>query len=593
MRKLLISVIFLLFSFSLVKTQTVKAEPNQSVEKSSAKSIVRGRIVYEDSGLPLRRGLIGLLSIKDNLDSDVFKSFSYSDINLYEFVLTNDDGEFEIKNVKAGDYYPFINVPNVLNPQSVNKFYGRNNTLALTKFESFFPKIVVDGISGTNVLISAKRGAAVSGKLLFADGSPAIKFKVEIFRKGKDVWNEEPINVQEDYTDDRGFYRFTELLPGEYFIKVIEPSDHKKNGKADEFRSYLTGSQLNIFYPDAAGMKQAKSIEVNWGREQTDIDFTIPNRKLYKISGVVIAKDSQESLPDATVRFQKFDEANGSDYYTEDTNRIYSDGEGNWNFKDLPQGTYRIEVSPPADKSKQSEKSKYARYVKEVKIENEDITNISIELPLESSISGKLKLESEKTSPFSAQLYLFDKKNNVKAHEYLYSQNREDSAPKSEQEFRISGLSKGSYLFNVYVDGDYYVKSVKINSTDLASEILEIGEGQEIKSIEIILADDVGTIKGKVFKSQNTPAKFIPVLLIPTDSNKQKKSNFHFSTFIGATGEFQIKVAPGEYFVTFPSFEDTKLTKENWLKKLTKNSNTVSVKSKETQTISVILSKTN
>src|SRR5690606_23599639 len=191
------------------------------------------------------RGMIGLLSVEDNFrDADKgFSGFTTSNILAPNCVLTNDNGEFEIRNVKAGDYYPFVDMPNVLNPRSVNKFYGENITLALTKFDGLFPKITSDGLSEIQVLISVKRGAAVSGRAFYADGSPAVNFKVEIIRKKIDQWDDDIITVQKSFTDDRGFYRFTELLPGEYFIKVTEPADHRGNGVADDSRSFFDGSE--------------------------------------------------------------------------------------------------------------------------------------------------------------------------------------------------------------------------------------------------------------------------------------------------------------------------------------------------------------
>lgn len=585
MKKILFTLLILLIFISPAKSQEIKIGSQQSVEPLPSKSIVRGRVVYEDSGRPVRRGLIGLLNIKDNFkDAENSNGFLSSDIGISEFVLTNDDGEFEIKGVKAGVYYPFVDMPNVLNLQGVNKFYDKNNVLALAKFEKFFQKITVDGFSEINVLISVKRGAAVSGRISYSDGSPAVNFKIEIIRKKMEEWDEEEITVQKGITDDRGFYRFTELLPGEYFIKVIEPSDHRGNGKVDEWRVFSDGSELNIFYPNASEIDKAKSVEVDWGQEQTNIDLIIPDRKLFKISGVVVAKDTQEPVANIPLKFQKIDEAKGANYYTSRINTIYTDEKGNWSYKDLPQGIYRLETSSSENKSE-----KYARTYKEVKIENEDVPDILIELSLESSVSGIVKVEGDKNLPKLTQIFLFDTENKISADERLYNRSNNKTNSGQEYSFRIGSLSKGNYVFRVYVSDGFYVKSAKFNNTDLTTGPLEIGEAEEMKDILITLSDDTGTLTGKIFESQNVPAKLAPIILVPTDSLKQKGNNLYFQAISNNNGEFQIKAAPGEYFITFPKTEDRNLSDEERLKKLVKDAEKITIKTGKSKNISLFL----
>lgn len=584
MKKTLLITLLLLFSVSPSKSQEIKIGSQQSIEPLPSKSIVRGRVIYEDSGRPVRRGLIGLLGKEPFKDTG---NFTISDIVVSEFVLTNNEGEFEIKNVIAGEYYPFVDVPNVLNLQSVNKFYGKNSTLALSKSENFFQKITVDGYSEINVLIIVKRGAAVSGRIIYSDGSPAVNFKVKIIRKKVDEWDDDLTTVREMFTDDRGFYRFTELLPGAYYIKVTEPSDHRGDGKVSRDDSFFSSSELTIFYPDVSTIEKAKSIETNWGQEQTDIDLIIPDRKLFKISGSVIGKDNKQPIANASISFEKIDETEDESYYFDSSNTIYSDEKGNWSFKDLPQGTYRIEVRSPQNKTE-----KYAKSYKEIKIENENLQDIQIELPMGASVSGIVKFENGKNLPYSIYIYLNDEKNKIRAGTSIYHQINEENNSKKEREFRVGSLPKGSYIFRCYVRDGFYVKSAKLNGTDLMTETLEIGEAESIEDIQITLADDVGTLTGKIFETQNVPAKLAGIMLVPTDSRNQKGSNLYFWAITKVNGEFQIKAAPGEYFITFPKkYEDNKLSEEEKLKMWTKDAENINIKTDETKNILLFLPK--
>ena len=76
------------------------------------KSTIRGRVIYADTGRPVRRVGLMLLSAK-KLDGGGKENAG----------LTNELGEFEIKNVVEGKYFISVSTPGVLTPfSSVTNF---------------------------------------------------------------------------------------------------------------------------------------------------------------------------------------------------------------------------------------------------------------------------------------------------------------------------------------------------------------------------------------------------------------------------------------------------------------------------------------
>jgi len=564
-------------------------------------SIIRGRVFYEGSGLPVKRGLIGLLELEEYLQSSAEKvSFINQQMDPKGFVLTSDEGEFEIRNVKAGSYLPYVRVKNVLNPQSINSFYGNTSTISVNKLEDFFKRINVDGVSEINVLVPVKRGAVISGSVAYADGGPAIGVRVRIFRKGTEIGEDEFVTVDETETDDRGFYRRTEMVPGNYFVEVSEPSDHGvRNEDSKDWRDYTRESELKTYFPGVSERNRAGVVSLDWGLEASNTDIVIPDRKLFKVSGTVVGKDTQRPLSKVRIKFEKLNSEGGVDYYGWDwSNQVASDETGSWAFKDLPPGRYRIKVSPQKydsyyfDSGTKPDESPYAETVKEFEIGDKNLSGYVVELPLEASISGTIVAEDKGTLPNHVRFHLVDKKRKVvSSHGIAVNKPKDgDRGKKTKVDFRIGSLSVGTYSIQAELGGDgHYIKSIRLKGYDATKRDIEIKEGEEITDVKVTIASDGGNLTGIVYIEKGKPAKLTNILMVPTNEDKQQGDAFYFSGWTNSNGEFTIKAAPGEYFVIagLRKPEDIKISTDEWILQVARNGEKVRIKPDETTKISL------
>lgn len=312
---------------------TVSSRPANSEEEKG--STVRGRVVYRDTGKPVRHGWVGFSKTKDlvpptedeNSTKDVLGSGS-SRPDADKYALTDGNGEFVIKNIKAGIYQAIVKVPGVLNPG----YSDRENP----EFQQF----AIDGVSEVQTEIGVRRGAAISGRVLYPDGEPIINAKVQVFVKDKPLIesysygsNRDDITVA--YTDDRGFYRFAGLPAGEYIVRVTEKATHSSESaevSSYSVTSYNNKSELKTFYPSGSNVKKADAVQAYLGQEQTGIDISIPDRRLFRVSGSVVAKNSKMPLENVTVSFSKIEEPEVVRYYQSEG--IKADAQGKWLFKE-------------------------------------------------------------------------------------------------------------------------------------------------------------------------------------------------------------------------------------------------------------------
>ena len=275
-----------------------------------------------------------------------------------------------------------------------------------------------------------------------------------------------------------------------------------------------------------------------------------------------------------------------------------SDENGRWLIRDLPKGNYEITVSPPynylddEEKPNKKPKPKFAEVTKEIKLEDKDMPDLTIELPIQAIISGTIIVESKKQLPKSISIIaLSEKRNKSSSSDYL---SPEKTANKTSVDFRIEGLVEDKFMLLGFIDENegFYVKSIKLRNTDLMTSLLEIKESQEIKGVQVVLSDEVGTLKGKV-QSDDGRFDFPRVFITPVGMTENQALNRFKSEAPNENGEFEIKSAPGEYFVYFlqKNLDDKEETWNEWLQRQTKNAEKITIKAGEITKITLKLPK--
>jgi hypothetical protein len=336
---------------ALAPVARVRAGSAQSREEPRA--AVYGRAVYEGTGRPVRRARVMLINTATNSRAELVG-------------LTDGRGEFRIANVPAGSYFAFADVPGVISPLAfvsvadLMRGSGPDFSPALKFFDTF----ETDGKEDKQINVHARRGAALSGRVAYADGDPAVNVSVVVMRRGDDgrlikfLTGANMASLSALRTDDRGVFRVAGLPPGEYVVAVTETAEHGDAGRArnDDVMGAmeaLVNQQLLVtFYPSATSAKEATTVKLGAGDERTDLDITIPERELRTVSGYVRGRNDKHAVAGATVTLIRKDDELGQDFVSESLMRGYArnvtttDEEGRWQFKEIPDGHYAVSVRP-------------------------------------------------------------------------------------------------------------------------------------------------------------------------------------------------------------------------------------------------------
>ena len=549
-----------------------------------AASTVRGRVYYEDTGRAVKR--TSIMFVTEGGPGEMT-------------ALTDGDGNFVVKNVRAGTYYAVVNAPGVVSPIAYVDFAnmgpgnGGREKESLNEALVNFDKIIVDGVNEVYVQIPARRGGAISGRVFYENGDPAIGVKVEMLRKVKGKYISVISNLMSvmsmfsggtgGQTDDRGMYRFSGLPPGDYIVKVSESAQHTDEpesfGPMRGMTSLLfgVGSMLNFYFPDASDAKDAQVINVLLGQEQSEINIAIPDKRLFNLAGKIISQKDKKPLAGAKVSLKKKGQTDSSlfNLIGAEMNIVTADLEGNWRFKELPKGDYTITVQP-ANKQEYDDddstsdysgaantarpnapiKPTFAKSFKDAQLDDKSVEDLVIELGYGATVSGTFSVDNNKDMPQNASIQAFGENDELLSSASVWNYRKGSSAnvavpaPKTRLDFKLENVAAGKVNLKFQLSDDYYIKSARSGMVDLLAAPLDIKEGDLISGIKIVLANDVGTLKGRILDDKDHPVAGVALMLVPTDMAR-RNSNFYKNVRSDTDGRFEIKLPPGEYAVLF------------------------------------------
>lgn len=496
----------------------VPASLRSQTDSRSGKSEVKVRAIYDDNERPVRRTEV-------SIHSEDVPNFSRRRI-------TDSNGEVKFNNVPAGSFTIIIGFAGSMHGNAGFSSKG---------------SVVVDGSTKSELTLRAKRGGALTGKITYADGELVVGARVNALTQRGKYWSRlsEPAK-----TDDRGIYRIYPLAEGEYKVSAYEEgqsiTDLPEGGSSQTTTNY----SLNpYYYGGGRGFKSAQTIHLEASREVNNIDITLAERSLYKISGTVLG--AGVPLAGATLSLRIRDEGDaenpGRMFYMGTTSQ--ADNKGVWVFADVPEGSYYLEVSSeqpiesfvsPRDRSPQ----RFVWQPYPIEVTNSDIANVVISAAEGGRLSGVVTVEGDK--PLARGEIFLRSSGIIRPPDW---RNHTALESGSKGEFTLNAIPPGDHflLMNPW-DNNYYVKSITWKNRDHFRFPFTITEGGEVKGVRIVLATDVSDAKGRLVYADSNPVVRSPILLLPVEEWRWNVTNFRFFG-TDKDGRFRYKGPPGEYGV--------------------------------------------
>ncbi len=363
----------------LTKLSLGLAHPQQSAaapERPSALTgSVAGVVYYGETQLPARFAEINVVPIpakedveppgKQPIPSGAPKQPDRRVQRIYG--TSGMDGSFRL-DAPEGDYLVVARKPGYITPGAAAAMDFSLSEEQLESLIASLPQVHVGAGQTASLNLTLHRGAVITGRAQFADGSPVIGAMVgcepiDSFlrlegalgreNRGK-VVSPRQVAVQSLAaaqevqrgltTDDQGRYRFFGLSPGKYIVTAMMAIDHNPgrvvmndgSNTRSSGREQAYPEMIPVYAPAAFRRRDAKVFEVRGAEQIADADLTIDPQGLHTLKGRVLAADDHHA-PRTMVYFKE----NGA----KEASRFVEIGDdGTFEVHYLPPGSYTLSI---------------------------------------------------------------------------------------------------------------------------------------------------------------------------------------------------------------------------------------------------------
>jgi hypothetical protein len=347
------------------------AHAQSSSPVAAAGGTVTGHVTCGDTQRPARFALVILFGVPaeitpevkpdpaSNANTTVVSKKVMDALSMVQ-TLTDVDGSFVASGVAPGDYYVFGSVPGYLAPGNIVRAAYEAGA-DLSKLISGIPMVHVVSERHAEANLTVERGAAVSGNVMWDDGSPATRVMVSVvstpFKKEElppqfGMLGFNNMEVLFAISDDVGHFRIVGLAPGEYLVKGSLETRSRfamQNGTINS--KGTVDSPLIVFAPAAFHKTDAKAITLHTGEERNGVEMTINLAGMHSVSGRVASMEDHHGINDGWVKLE--------DTQDKEFSRTTSiDANGEFNVTFVPPGTYNLLVTNARDTEPSKEKQK-------------------------------------------------------------------------------------------------------------------------------------------------------------------------------------------------------------------------------------------
>ncbi|MEP7271824.1 MAG: carboxypeptidase-like regulatory domain-containing protein [Acidobacteriota bacterium] len=338
------------------------------------------------------------------------------------------------------------------------------------------------------------RGGVITGRVTDEDGRPQIGRTVRLMQSvGENEWREvQNVHGRAFETDDRGVYRIFGLRKGRYIARA--------GGENDAIRHAINGKRAQVtYYSDVVKQEEATVIEVAEGTEITSIDIKLRDPgTTYTASGRVI--NSETGKPLADVNVSCFPVENEADQSGNSVAGPTTDGDGYFTAIGLKPGKYKAKLSPPQEGGDYYGEGTY------FEVSDGDVSGLEVLARRGAVINGVVTFE-ESGGDASAQTPLSQLRLSAQVYkEYFVGTIRSQrmagwlhSKIGHNGEFRLTGAPQGRMTIQVTGDSSTAIHLLRIELDGIeVRDGLEIGSGEKVIGLRVIVSQGTGSIRGSV-----------------------------------------------------------------------------------------------
>jgi hypothetical protein len=342
----------------------------------------------------------------------------------------------------------------------------------------------------------------------------------ETYSNGRRSFSNARAQSSQPQTDDRGGFRFSGVLPGEYYIRI-------ENSEAQHLPRL-------VYYPSATDSALAATVAIRG--VDLSLDIRLPSQPAYKISGSVVSP--------VPIRAGGYSLASANPDTTDDPfSPIAVDPSSPTEFRfeitGIPPGRYFFYPIIRTDKG-------YATNQTILDVGNEDLKNLRITMRPGVDLKGKITLAGDANAMRLESIRIATRGRGRLPQ--LIARDIVGVTTSPTGEFVLPGLTP-DVPFDLRLMGlplDTYVSDIRHGERSVYNDGF-IRPSSSDDSMEIHVDTRGGTITGLVRDSANQAVKQATVVIVPDITRRANPLAYKRAT-TDANGEFTLRgIAPGEY----------------------------------------------
>jgi hypothetical protein len=518
-------------------------------------AIVRGHVLAADTGQPLRRAQVRLLSM------DVEAGGKRENRQ----ATTDTAGAYEFKELLGGRYQVSASKGSYVTMST-----GQTRPNDLGK-----PITLRNGELLERVDFALPRGGVVTGRVVDEYGDPISNVQVGAMRSQTIGGRKQLMPTGRiSSTNDLGEFRVFGIPPGQYAIQatwhgmmpVLAPG-----ARADDESGYAT-----TFFPGTVAASEAQRLTVASGQTISDVVFAMVTAKVARLSGTVV--DSHGRPAQGMLMISRNESGNSAMGGINMGAPIRPDG--TFAFANLTAGDYTLQATLVGPKPETA--------VAKVAVAGVDITDVRLTALPPSSATGRIVVDpAALQSLASATLSVFA----IAMNQAMFDRR----TPARVADDLTFTLDAPPGLMRIAVFGQppgFDVRAVRVSGVDVTDSGVEFKAGRDLSGLEIELTNKLTTVSGLVSDSRGETAKEYSVVVFPQDQSRLTPGSRYVKTGRpDQDGRFKVAgLPPGEYYaIALDRIENVSWNDPEFLQSVQPQATTFSLMEAETKTLDLKL----
>jgi hypothetical protein len=501
---------------------------------------VRGRITAADTGRPLRRARVSILTASETSAMAPIVA------------TTNSLGDFVATNVPPGPYYV-----QAVRAGYLTAMYGQRRARDRGVVVEVKPRETVQRID-----FKLPRPGVLAGVITDDLGEPYPGVRVEAldmrYRLGRRV----PFPVALSTTDDLGQFRISGLQPGSY--QLVASSSETWRTEKKESLGYAS-----TYFPGVPGA-EPQLITLGPSQARTDLHMTLQVGRTARLSGRVVQPGGRTQATQVTLAYSY-----PGLVVVGGMRSVKTAQDGVFVFDDVAGGVYNVGAGGGSEQI--------------VTVAGADIDDIVLTPRTGSTVTGSVVTDEGTPPPFLAsgvRVFL------VAPDEKVLPTVRVPAID-GNWSFKLSNLG-GNFLFRLRgLPDDWMIAAVRLEEKDLTDQPWDVPTGgKEIAGLKIVITQKIAKLSGEVVDGSGQPTPAATIVVFADDPELWLPgSRFTRTTRPDVDGRFSLTGLPaGTYRAIAREFvEDGQWEDRAFLKAARDNSSRVVLTSGEAQRITLKL----